>query len=104
MSVTQVWAGAVAAGIDDDLFWGLTATETRALLEALMRREGEREKSALLRAGLVASAVYNVNRKKGARPLQPKDFVREPVKHLTPEQMERVLSRWASQANGRASA
>jgi hypothetical protein len=102
--VRQVWAESVAAGIDDALFWELTATETRTLLEALMRRDGERERSALLRAGLVAAAVYNVNRKKGARPLQPKDFVREPVRHLTPEQMDRALQAWASRVNGSANA
>lgn len=96
----QAWAGAVAAGVDDDLFWDTTPTETALVLREIEKREMEREKSAILRAGLITAATYNVHRKKGARALQPKDFIREPTRVLTPDQMEKVLDRWASRSNG----
>lgn len=53
----------------------------------------------MLRAGLIAASIYNVNRKKGSRAFQPDDFIRKPPKLLSPEQMYREFSRWAKTTN-----
>ena len=55
-----------------------------------------REKAAVLRAGLVAATVYNVNRKKGNRAAKPSDYLRKEAVILSPGQMEREMDTWAS--------
>lgn len=73
--------------------------ETNSLLEAMVEKAQAEGKAATLRAGLIAAAVYNVNRKKGAYFLQPKDFLDEPPVLLDPETMEIHLDAWARTAN-----
>ena len=82
----------MAAGVPDELYWRSTPAEVGFLLAALVARESRREHSAALRAGLVASAIYNVNRKPGTRTLKPSDFVRErkgiePVQQIIPAEV-----------------
>jgi hypothetical protein len=42
----------------------------------------------------VASAIYNVNRKKGTQPIKPQDFL--PKKPMTPEQQRQAMLAWAA--------
>ena len=99
----EAWAQSVAAGIPDDLYWQCTPPERQALLEALAQREERRERSATLRAGLVAAAVYNVHRKKGAKAIKPQDFVRQEKKTeiVSPEEFARRMSAWADSHNAK---
>jgi hypothetical protein len=66
-------------------------------------RESRRERAAVLRAGLVASAVYNVHRGKNQRPIHPNDFLRDETKQsvriLPPEQMVSTMDQWMRQVN-----
>ena len=96
----------MAAGVPDELYWRSTPVEVGSLLTALVARESRREHSAALRAGLVASAIYNVNRKPGTRALKPSDFVRErkgiePVQHITPAEFIQRAVAFAAAHNAR---
>lgn len=71
------------------------------MLEATTERRETQERQAARRAGLVASAVYNVHRKKGKRPLGPDDFVgtgEEPVITDRKKGREALLA-WARSIN-----
>lgn len=68
----------MASGVPDELYWRSTPLEVGALLDQIVDLESRRERAAALRAGLVASAVYNVHRRKGAKALKPSDFVAGP--------------------------
>jgi hypothetical protein len=83
------------------VFWRSTPAEVGALLEAIAERDAARERAANLRAGLVAAAVYNVHRRKGAQPIRPEDFLREEPKVLTPEEMEQMMDGWMLTHNAR---
>ena len=98
------WARCVAAGVPDELYWQCTPPEIEALLTALADRDEQQERSAVLRAGLVASAVYNVHRKKGSKALRPEDFLRKKRKILSPEEFADVMSTWADTHNQKAEA
>lgn len=87
----ESWAGAIAAGVEDTLFWRSTPYETRALIDALIEREQATHNAENIRAGLITSAIYNVNRKKGAKAFKPKDFFREPKKPKGPRAMMDVM-------------
>jgi len=69
------------------------------LVKEIVAVEARRERSAALRAGLVASAIYNVHRKKGARTLKPTDFIRTEPKTLSPQAMREELIAWARDIN-----
>lgn len=71
----------------------------RVLVDEIGQREQALQRAAALRAGLVTSAIYNVNRKKGTAAYQPRDFVREEPKTLSPEQMRAAMDRWAGTVN-----
>lgn len=88
----------MAAGIPDELFWGLDLHELRKLLERLrlVRRE------AYLRAGLVAATIVNVHRRRGAGLVHPQDFLRErprPQDYMDPAAAVQFMNRWAQQHN-----
>lgn len=87
----ESWAGAIAAGVEDTLFWRSTPCEVRALIDALIDREQAVNNADNIRAGLITSAVYNVHRKKGAKSLKPKDFFREQKKPKGPRAMMDVM-------------
>lgn len=87
----ESWAGAIAAGVEDTLFWRSTPYETRALIDALIERELAVHDAENVRAGLITSAIYNVNRKKGTKTFKPKDFFREPKKPKGPRAMMDVM-------------
>lgn len=70
-------------------------------MEELGERDHRLQKAAALRAGLIAAAIYNVNRKKGARALKASDFVRSERRHLSPEEAARFMDRWAADMNKR---
>lgn len=61
------------------------------------------ERAAFLQgAGFIASAIINVNRKKGAQLITPKDFIREerkPSDYMTTEQAIKHMNRWAAAIN-----
>lgn len=69
------------------------------VLRVKAERERQRERQAALRAGLVASAIYNVHRKRGQRALRPSDFVRGERKYMTVEEARRYMDAWAREHN-----
>lgn len=94
-----MWARAVAAGVSDGLFWSSTPVELEELLYQIGEREKRLQIAATERAGLVASMIYNVNRKRGRRALKPGDFVKRPPRVLTPEEWEQVTDSWMKATN-----
>ena len=89
---------AMAVGIPHELFWELTIEEVNEVL----KRENEKEKSAYLRAGLIAATIVNVHRRKGARMVKPSDFIRERPKdedYMDVATAKKVLGRWAKSVN-----
>jgi hypothetical protein len=97
-----VWAQVVALGVPDELYWRSTPYEVQQLVRAIVGFRQQDAKAATLRAGLVAAAIYNVNRRKGAKVIKPQDFVREPAKPVDPNQMAEVFKAWARAHNRRA--
>lgn len=89
----------MAEGIPDELYWRLTPAETRALLRRIYRRREREAEAALLRAGLVAAAIYNVHRKRGKPPIMPRDFLPEEPKVVTPRQALMLFRAWAERHN-----
>lgn len=84
----DLWTRArVDLGLSDGEFRGLTLR----LLFALMERKEEVEHREDLRSGLLASLLYNPNRKKGAKPMHPSDFFR-PVNKRRPKNRSRPQS------------
>ncbi|TKS58773.1 MAG: hypothetical protein EWM72_02773 [Nitrospira sp.] len=57
-------------GWSPQVFWQSTLPELLAAYRGLQ----EREKGAYRRAGTIASAIYNVNRKPEADPVHPEDI------------------------------
>jgi hypothetical protein len=84
----------IAAGVPEDLYWRSTPYEVRMLIRALHDRRKQEDRAATLRAGMIAAAVYNVHRRKGARPVKPTDFVREERKVVDPDTMVEILDGW----------
>ncbi len=60
------------------------------------------DRAATLRAALVAATILNVHRRRGARLVQPQDFVRMPDDYLTPEQAVAHMDAWAASLNSEA--
>ena len=88
----------MAAGISDSLFWTLTPHELAAVLK-IRAREAEQES---LRFGLVAATIVNVNRRKGTRMVQPRDFFRKKRQakdFMSVEAAQSFMDGWASQMN-----
>lgn len=93
-----MWAIALSLGVPNELFWNLTLREVRAVIE----RGVELEKKATLRAALIAAQIVNVNRPKGARLVQPQDFIREPPSeddYMTVDESRAALNAWAAAIN-----
>jgi hypothetical protein len=60
-------------------------------------RDDARERAATLRAGLVASAVYNVHRRKGAPAIKPTDFLESsarPIHYVEPAELRQIVRGW----------
>lgn len=89
----------VAEGFDEDLFWKSTAAELSEVLDRVTERREQEERQAARRAGLVASAIYNVHRKKGKRPLGPDDFVEGGQGRMSPEEFRQRMHAWATTVN-----
>ncbi|HSH44476.1 MAG TPA: hypothetical protein VK966_01335 [Longimicrobiales bacterium] len=87
------------------MFWRLTPRELEALLDAIGERREQENEAENLRAGLVAAMIYNVHRRRGAKPKEPRDFFR-PAKAgdeiVSTEQMRSALDAWADRTNRRA--
>lgn len=94
----------MSVGIPDELYWDLTLEEVLAVLELIGARQRNRERNADLRAGLVAAMIVNTNpyRKKGARLMQPEDFVKGakvPKRHMSVEEAQMFMDSWAQGVN-----
>ena len=63
------------------------------LYERITDEKVEGERRATLRAGIVASAIYNT--RAGKVVCQPGDFLPEPVREVTPSQLADLLRGWA---------
>jgi hypothetical protein len=71
--VREHWARALASGIDDALFWGMSPMDTAVLMSELREREGQFQRAANLRAGLIAATIANTT--PGVRKrYRPSDF------------------------------
>lgn len=81
----------------------LTPVETEALLEAIREREEDRERRAILRAGLVAATILNLYRKPGHPPVVPQDFLARPKAPAPNSADEWVdgMRDWAKRHNAR---
>ena len=90
----------MAAGIPDSLYWRCTPPEIDTLAAALTRRREAENRQAILCAGLVAAAVYNVNRRQGARMIQPGDFLPEEVVIVSPERATALFTGFAQSLGG----
>jgi hypothetical protein len=88
-----MWCRAVAAGIPDEVFWDCTLAEVVMLYEHIVDQGVETERRAILRAGLIASAIYNA--RAGKVVCRPEDFLARPTREVTPEQMADILRGWA---------
>lgn len=79
------------------MYWRLTPEEVFAVL----REVAQRERAASLRAALVAATIVNVHRRKGARLVQPEDFLedRSERQYMTPQQGAQFMRQWARQVN-----
>lgn len=80
--MTQVWARALAAGVDDAVFWGSTPAEVRTLVGAEVERfqdiEESRQRAANLRAGVIAAEVYNSTPGRRGRAKRATDYFEYP--------------------------
>jgi hypothetical protein len=94
-----MWAEALAAGIDDDTYWQCTPQETRLLFEAFGRRQSQLARAETLRAGLIAAAIYNVNRRRGTPVITPEDFLPRDQVTVSPEVAVSMFREWAQGIN-----
>lgn len=69
------------------------------MLDELASRERQVREDREYAAGIVASAVLNVHRRRGSAPFRPKEFVRKPIKRLAPEEAPAFMHQWAEQVN-----
>ncbi len=68
-------------------------------MTAVLKQVAQQERQANLRAGLIAAVIVNSHRKKGARLLQPEDFVKGPRRHMSIEEATRHMDSWAHGIN-----
>lgn len=89
------------------VFWASTPQEVGALLSAIAEKREQEQRAAVLRAGLIASAVHNAHRadSQGRRyfhtgpAMQPGDYLRRDVRYLEPEEFAAELRAWARSHN-----
>ncbi len=80
----------------EDLYWRSTPRELCALLEQMTKRAKAESRAAMLRAGLIAAQIVNVNLAQGATPLRPDHWIpKEPVMLSADEMKQRIVG-WAS--------
>jgi hypothetical protein len=68
---------------------------------AIVEIRRNEQKSATLRAGLVAASVYNVHRRKGTKPVKPQDFIKEGPQVVSAQVMAAAFKSWAGAHNRR---
>lgn len=93
----------MAAGIPNELFWALTYQEVGAWL----KQRAAYERSANLRAGLVAATIANVHRRPGSPVVKASDFIRAPRKasdYMSPKEAATFMQGWAQSVNQRMGA
>ncbi len=71
-----------------------------AVFEQKNKYDEAQERAAVLRAGLVASTMANIFRKKGSPRVHPADFlVNKERQHMTVEEAQLQMNRWAASVN-----
>ncbi len=67
----------------------------------MLKQVAHRERQANLRAGLIAATIINSNpyRRKGARRVQPGDFIKREPQYMSPEEGVKFMDRWAGNIN-----
>lgn len=102
--MTQVWARALAAEVDDEVFWHSTLPEVRALMSAKHDMETQRQKMANTRAGVIAAEVHNSAPfgKKTRRARKPSDYFAYPGEGSidTPRNLRTALVMWGERTHG----
>jgi hypothetical protein len=97
--VAEAWAKALAAGVDDAVFWLSSPAETVLLMTELRDREGELQRAANERTALLAAELYNTAGKQFRGHTSAKDFFATPP--VADEQALRgALIAWASRNEG----
>ncbi len=92
---------AIAVGIPDALYWDMTPDE----FEAVLKEVTFNNRQANLRAGLIAATIVNMSpHRRRRRAVQPSDFLAKPRMHMTPEEGQKAMRRWATQHNARHAA
>ena len=87
------------AGIPDALYWRATDIELTALLLELKKKERREMETQIKLHGMTAAAVYNVNRKKGARLVKPSDFVPRRARRMSLGQFHAMMRGFAAEEN-----
>lgn len=84
----NLWAFSVYdLGLSSEVFWRLSPRQWIALNE----RRTEENKRADLRAGIIASTIYNMLRGKKGKPKRPRDFMpRDHKKASVPKMLQIV--------------
>jgi len=97
-----MWARAVAAGIDDALFWELTPDETSLLLTEIAEREGRIRQLAVQLAGTIAATIVNTTPRRSRRAYSWRDFfvMADAAENDTPEGLRSALLQWAASTKG----
>lgn len=94
----EICANAVAAGMEDAVFWGSTPAETKVRVRALAKRREAEERKANQRAGLIAAQIINMAGKVSRRRYSPDDFWKyDDDESDTPEALRDALLAWADQ-------
>jgi hypothetical protein len=103
--VQQVWARALAAGVDDLVFWGSTPAEAAMLFTEVAERElaiwRETQRAANLRAGVIAATIVNMAGKVSKRTAKASEFFIDPrAERDSPEALRNALIMWGESTKG----
>lgn len=69
------------------------------MFEHIAERDKTLARAADLRAGLIAATYVNMHRKKGARLVQPGDFIRGPRRYMSIDEAQNFMDKWAHGVN-----
>lgn len=95
----------MAQRLDPRLFWDLDHREIIAVFRERAEIQRVEQRTADLRAGLIASTIVNMSphRKRGARKVQPGDWFQygDDLDRMGHEESMRFMDRWARRQNDR---
>lgn len=96
--MTTFWAESLAAGVDDEVFWGSTLVEVCEARAAYEARREDAARRADMRAGVVAAQVVNMAGRRAKTAKKPKDFFR--YSDDPKNESRAALLKWAHETPG----